>query len=125
MPETQETIATWVKDTFPHLGEKEAKSRVLRIAEESVELAFMEGVEEEEYLNHCRAQFRICELQLVTRGAEDEVADVAICLYGYAAEKGLDVLNLVEEKMKRNRAKPQAFFNAKRKAKDVMGLAIK
>jgi NTP pyrophosphatase (non-canonical NTP hydrolase) len=103
--ETQETIGSWIDNTFPG-ADPESPRKTLRALEEMVELCFAAGASP--------TDIRTAVQRAISDRADDEVitqldkipaevADVTIVLYGYAQLRGFDLQAEIDKKMAINR----------------------
>lgn len=126
MMETQKSIYTWIKRVFPEW--KGARGRALAIVEESTELALAAGLNPEEIQTAvdmvvAKHNERVAAGEPL-ESDEGEVADVLLCVYAYAEERSMDAQEVLDEKMAKNRAKPDEHYFAKTRQKRNLGLAL-
>jgi hypothetical protein len=118
MSETQETVHSWIQETFPGT-DPESPRKSIRALEEMVELCLASGAK---YRDIQIAVAKVLEkegatmsllggLMDVAGGTLDpakiavEAADVLIVLYGVAGMRGFDLHAEVDRKMKTNRSR--------------------
>ena len=123
--ETQKSVSSWIKLTFPEWA---GSHRVLAIVEEAVELGLAAGLTKEQIQSAVDLSVGQSERRAAAgtppEAVQGEIADIQLNLWAYAEENGIDTNIAVDEKMKRNRAKPLAAYQAKTKLKRELGLQL-
>lgn len=124
--ETQASIYTWIKRVFPEW--RGARGRALALVEEVTELALAAGLSPEDAQTAVNMVISKHNTRVAAgeplESDEGEVADVYLCLLAYAEERGMDAQAVLDEKMLKNRAKPDEHYFAKTRQKRSLGLAL-
>lgn len=109
MTETQQTVGTWISETFPG-GDPESPRKSLRMIEEAVELCLASGASPQdvhEAVGRALAGFAVMHGRHARKPLPAhvpvEAADVLIVLLGLAHMRGFDLWEQVDLKMKINR----------------------
>jgi len=124
--ETQKSVHTWIKRVFPEW--KGARGRALALVEEVTELALAAGLTPEDAQTAVNMVVSKHNSRVAAgeplESDEGEVGDVYLCLFAYAEERGIDAQACLDEKMAKNRAKPDEHYFAKTQQKKSLGLAL-
>lgn len=121
--EDQTSIGLWTFATFPDLGgQMERKHRVIRILEECIEFAHAEGLRLDEIADYVGAAMNHVEKQQTQGDSAEESGDLMIALLAWGFKAGIDVNGSKEAKMRKNRARPQSYYDMKTAAKRENGL---
>lgn len=129
MVETQKSIHEWCKATFPrHVGKQ---GRAVALLEEAVELALACGVESDAIFAAVRVPILKEAIRVSTGEREhhpdndlEEVADVLLCLYAYAEERGCDAHAELDNKMAVNRTRTAEYYAQKTARKEELGFIL-
>jgi NTP pyrophosphatase (non-canonical NTP hydrolase) len=129
MVETQKSIHEWCKATFPkHIGEQ---GRAVALLEEAVELALAAGVKEDAIMAAVKVPILKETIRVSTGERErkydddlEEMADVLLCLYAYAEERGGDAHAELDRKMVINRGRSTEYYAKKTAHKQELGFIL-
>lgn len=123
--ETEFSIRRWLDDTFPRsaVPQEELQVCVAALLEEAVEVAVAAGMA----LPRVTQVVQTCYMKSLddfakTYEVAGEAADVHLCLVSLCRVLGTTLDTSVQERMLRNRSRPQSYYDAKRQRKASIGL---
>lgn len=119
LTEDQASIGLWIRNTFP--TKSRPRNRMRAIFEEAIELAFAEGMSPAEIADDLGAALTRCERQKDRSLPEEEAGDLYIALMAYGFEGGINIESAACRKMKKNRGRPQAYYDRKTREKEANG----
>ncbi len=120
MHETQESVGSWMGPIFSDL--LGPKSRSIAVVEEACELALASGVTAEEILAAVKVPIQKNAERGNNGDPEEELADVYISMYAYAADSRMSAQSALDRKMSINRLRPTEYYLRKNKEKFRLGM---